>query len=46
MSNRNTVSDTQLNIIHLVDRSSLKKEMATGKIIRLATNNNNIQRSQ
>ena len=33
------VSDKQLNMIRLYERSSLKNEMATGRITRLATSN-------
>lgn len=46
MSMRNIVSERQLKAIHRVLRSSLKKLMATGKIIKFATSNSNIQRSQ
>lgn len=46
ISIRNIVSLKQLNAIHLVLKSSLKNDIATGSIIRLATKSNNIQRSQ
>ena len=46
ISMRKIVSDRQLNAIHLVERSSLKKDMATGRIMRLATSNSSIHRSQ
>lgn len=46
MSTKNIVSLKQLKAIHLVLRSSLKKDMATGNIIRLATSNSNIHKSQ
>ena len=46
MSMRKMVSDRQLNAIHRVDKSSLKKEMATGKTMRLATNSISIHKSQ
>ena len=46
ISMRKIVSDKQLNAIHLVDKSSLKKEMATGRTMRLATNSISIHKSQ
>lgn len=46
ISIKNIVSLRQLNAIHLVLKSSLKKDIATGSIIKLATNNSSIQRSQ
>ena len=46
MSMRKMVSETQLKITHLMERSSLKKEMATGSMIRLATRSNSMHRSQ
>lgn len=46
MSMRNIVSERQLKAIHLVLRSSLKKLMATGRIIRFATSRRSMQRSQ
>lgn len=46
MSIRKIVSLRQLNAIHLVLRSSLKNDMATGKMIKLATSSNNIHKSQ
>lgn len=45
-STRNMVSETLLKTIQWVLRSSLKKEMATGRMIRLAINNNSINTSQ
>ena len=46
MSMRKMVSETQLKITHRMERSSLKKEMATGRMIRLATRSNSMHRSQ
>ena len=46
MSMRKMVSETQLKITHLMERSSLKKEIATGRMIRLATRSNSMHRSQ
>ena len=46
MSMRKMVSERQLKAIHLVLRSSLKKEIATGKMMRLATRSSSMQRSQ
>ena len=46
ISMRNMVSDRQLKAIHRVERSSLKKEIATGKIIKLATSKSSMHRSQ
>lgn len=46
ISIKNIVSLRQLNAIHLVLKSSLKKDIATGSIIKLATNNSSIHRSQ
>lgn len=46
ISTKNMVSDRQLKAIHRVLRSSLKKLIATGKIIKLATNSRSMQRSQ
>ena len=46
ISMRKMVSDRQLNATHRVERSSLKKEMATGRMIRLATSNNSMHKSQ
>ena len=43
---RNIVSDMQLKTTHRMERSSLKKEIATGRMIRFATSNRSIQRSQ
>ena len=40
------VSLRQLKAIHRVLRSSLKNEMATGRMIRLATNRNSMHKSQ
>ena len=45
-SRRKTVSERELKTIHLVLKSSLKKEMATGKMMRLAISNTNMNRSQ
>lgn len=46
ISIRNIVSERQLKAIHRVLKSSLKKLMATGKIIKFATKSNNIHKSQ
>jgi hypothetical protein len=46
ISTRKMVSERQLKAIHLVERSSLKNEIATGKMMRLATNNRSMHRSQ
>ena len=46
ISQRKMVSETTLKMILLVERSSLKKEMATGRMMRLATRSNSMQRSQ
>lgn len=46
ISIKKIVSLRQLKAIHLVLRSSLKNDIATGRIIRFATNNKSIQRSQ
>ena len=46
ISMRKMVSDRQLNAIHRVDKSSLKKEMATGKMMRLATSSKSMHKSQ
>lgn len=46
MSTRKIVSLKQLKAIHLVLRSSLKKDMATGRIIKLATSSSSIHKSQ
>lgn len=46
ISIKNMVSDRQLKAIQRVLRSSLKKLIATGKMIKLATNNRSIHRSQ
>ena len=45
-SSRNTVSEMELNTIHRVLRSSLKNEMATGRMIRLAISRINMNKSQ
>lgn len=46
ISIKNIVSLRQLNAIHLVLKSSLKKDIATGSIIKLATNSSSIHKSQ
>ena len=46
MSMRKMVSETQLNTTQRMERSSLKKEMATGRMIRFATNSSSMHRSQ
>ena len=46
MSMRKMVSETQLNTTQRIERSSLKKEMATGRMIRFATNSSSMHRSQ
>ena len=46
MSKKKTVSDIQLKTIQCVLRSSLKKEIATGKIMRLAMRRTSMKRSQ
>ena len=46
MSRKKTVSDMQLKTIQCVLRSSLKKEMATGRMMRLAINRTSMNRSQ
>lgn len=46
ISIKNIVSLRQLNAIHLVLKSSLKKDIATGSIIKLATNSRSIHKSQ
>jgi len=46
MSIRKIVSERQLKAIQRVLRSSLKNEMATGRMMRLATSSSNIHRSQ
>ena len=46
MSMRKMVSETQLKTTHRMERSSLKKEMATGRMIRFATSSNSMHRSQ
>ncbi len=45
-SNRNTVSEIELNTIQRVLKSSLKKEMATGRMIRFAISKINMNKSQ
>ncbi|VDO91195.1 unnamed protein product [Schistosoma curassoni] len=42
----NTTSDIELNIIQCILRSSLKNDMATGKIIKFAISNMSISKSQ
>ena len=46
ISTRKMVSERQLKAIQRVLRSSLKKEMATGRMIRLATRSSSMHRSQ
>lgn len=46
ISIRNIVSDKQLKAIQRVLKSSLKKLMATGKMIKLATRRSNMHKSQ
>ena len=46
ISQRNIVSDKMLKMILLVERSSLKKEMATGRMMRFAMSSNSMQMSQ
>jgi hypothetical protein len=46
ISHKKIVSDTTLKMILLVDRSSLKKEMATGRMMRLAMSSSSMQMSQ
>ena len=46
MSMRKMVSETQLNTTQRIERSSLKKEMATGKMIKLAISSSSMQMSQ
>lgn len=46
ISIKKIVSLRQLKAIHRVLRSSLKNDIATGRIIRFATNNKSMQRSQ
>lgn len=45
-SSKNTVSEMLLNTIHRVLKSSLKKDIATGRMIRLAINNISMNKSQ
>jgi hypothetical protein len=45
-SRRKTVSETELKTIQRVDRSSLKNEMATGKMMRFAMRRINMNKSQ
>ena len=46
ISQRKMVSETTLKMILLVERSSLKKEMATGRMMRLAMRRRSMQMSQ
>lgn len=46
ISIRNMVSDRQLKAIQRVLRSSLKKEMATGRMIKFATRSSSMHKSQ
>lgn len=46
MSIRKMVSERQLKAIQRVLRSSLKNEMATGRMMRLATSSSNMHKSQ
>ena len=46
MSRKKTVSDMPLKTIQCVLRSSLKKEMATGRMMRLAISKTSMNRSQ
>ena len=45
-SSMKTVSETPLKTIQWTDKSSLKKEMATGRMMRLAISSSSIIRSQ
>ena len=46
ISQRNIVSEITLKMIRLRERSSLKKEIATGRMMRLAMRRRSIQMSQ
>ena len=46
ISHKKMVSEITLKMILLVERSSLKKEMATGRMMRFAMRSNSMQISQ